>query len=194
MDGTLLKLLSNYKRCRILDEGRHHIFLYYNPTLPNRLIANEIYEDSLRELRFDSDVLDKSSSLAYLINYGFWSIEQEKRVDQLAKEIRLTKQELCRNFAQVRIRQSIKANLSQAKSEYSSLLYKRHKYDHLTKEGIALSSRTRYLVGSSLYREDGSPYWVSNGLYQPDHLFDNVVTSIFQPIFGETEIRSVARK
>jgi hypothetical protein len=93
-----------------------------------------------------------------------------------------------------RIVENTRKMLAVTRTEIMRLETLRHAYDHVSCMGIASSAKMRYLLGCSVFNEDGSPYWNSPQCYEePDVFLERIMAKINQESLEEHQFRELAR-
>lgn len=187
-------------------EREYHVSRIVSGTLPfkkytigqpsrlNRFVANEIYQRAWKEAHLQS-ILTNEELYSFLVLRGIWTTEMEDEHKLLTEKIDDMKVGLYENWSQSTARFQIRHALNIGKAELLRLDGVRHGLDHITCEGIAASARIRFIVGTSIFRRDGSPYW-DEPLVEwesPDDTVEAAIEHIYRHRLNESETRELCR-
>lgn len=162
------------------------------PTRVNRYIANEIYRSSRRDAELEGALSD-DELLMILMMHKIWTIEDQEKRDKLDKALDDLKVGLFENRLRSNAKSSIRQALRKTKEEIVRLDNVRHGLDFITVDGLALSSKFRYLIASCLYYENGLPYWQSGGWDISDPFTDKVLDILAYDRLTEAQYRELVR-
>lgn len=140
--------MNEIEESRLVDEARRDVLLYriisgkldYRDSYirePTRLIKEKglrIYHETLKDC---TGVLSDRDIFIFLIDSKQWSFEEQKRLDELPKEIENSKVNYFENYRNPALRRQNKMEISIKRGNYASLYNKRNKYRNLTNVGIA---------------------------------------------------------
>lgn len=143
--------MSKNEHSRLVDEARRDTLLYrimsgkldYGESYikePTRQIKEKglrIYYDVLKDC---IDVLEDRDIYIFLIHNKQWSFEEQKKLDELPKEIENSKVSYFQNYDSPSLRNQSKIEIEYKKIRYKELYIKRNKYKSLTSEGIAMGA------------------------------------------------------
>lgn len=140
--------MNRQEESRLVDEARRDLLLYriidgkleYNDNYirdTNYKIkqkGQKIYYNVIKDCK---DVMTDHDAYLFLIHTGQWSFQEQKKFDNLPKDIENLKVDYFNNFFNPNIRQSKKIELDYKKKLYSEMYMTRNKYKSYTPEGIA---------------------------------------------------------
>jgi len=182
------RLVSGHFRFKIDGE----IFVLKSPSPDTIVEASELYFRVL-EQALSEEVYTSDDALDLMIEEKLWSTELAKEMDTLSKDIDKLKKELYRAAYRSGERLKIKKYLSKAKERLEELAVLKNSLNTITAEYIASSAKTRFLLGDSLYRVDGSKYWLVPSWDAPDNKLDKVIEKYSELSLSEEQIREIAR-
>lgn len=168
-------------------------FLYGSASAENKYLAEEIYQQTLDDANFDHLYTDDELR-ALLIEQGAWSLEKEDILKLVEEDINKWKMALYDMLFRSNEVERIRKRLAVAKSEYSKLLHEKHRWDNLTKEGLADYARTRFLTGCSIFRMDKTPIWPNPlvNFRESDSLLDKIYEIVAVARIPEEKFRDLA--
>jgi hypothetical protein len=182
------RIVSGQMRFRINNE----IFYVRTPTRPQRCLADELFCEQLEEVQYAGAYTEKDLK-KFLEEKGIWIEDDEIKLKTLLDDIDKLKVGLfemrVRSLEQLKIRKA----LEKAKLEANRLEILKHSYDHISAIGIATSAKHKYLLGCSIFYENG-PYWTDEtGWEMPDGILDKIIFKINQEKISDCEFREIAR-
>lgn len=192
---VLYRILSGCLRCPLYYLNREAIYLVKNPTVEQRYIAEEIYEEIYRRCELNG-MWTSEDQLEWLTKKGKWNPEKDVLIESLKKEIKNFKHTLYLQFNKKSQRKSIKEAIKIAKNNIISLFNLKSGSPQLTCEGQAGIAKLRYLVGCSVYDENHHPLFNHKGFWEVNNncdILDKIVTYYNENKLGETEYREIAR-
>lgn len=171
---------------RLVDNARRDVLLYRilsgkldykdsyirEPTLRTKEIGAKVYYQILKDCQ---DVLSERDIYVFLIHSKQWSVEQQKKLDGLPKEIENLKVSYYQNFRNPSIRKSSKIELDYKNHMYKELFVKRNKYKNLTAEGIATGAMWFEMI-KHMYK--GSDTLQAINFYHSNTISDDDIRSI----------------
>lgn len=99
---------------------------------------------------------------------GLWTENDEQLLEDLPKIIDDLKVDLYQTQFKSDTRRVVRKDLIQRKSQFQTLFEKRHKYDMHGATYTALMSKSKYLIGTSLYWENGLPVFTEDAFWKND--------------------------
>lgn len=166
--------------------------IFGQPTREQRAYANEIYREALRDAEMQG-VMSQDDVMGMLYTENLWTEHDNEQLELLTTTLEDMKVELYNSWNQSNKRLSIRTHLKKGTVERDRLEIKKHAFDHLSCEGIAISAKYRFLMGSSLYYVTGQPYWpdVSRWL-TPDPFIDKATEILAKERLTESKFRELA--
>lgn len=173
---------------RLVDEARRDTLLYrimsgkldYGDSYikePTRQIKEKgirIYYDVIKDC---IDVLEDRDIYIFLIHNKEWSFEEQKKLDELPKEIENTKVNYYKDYDSPARRNQNKIELEYKKIKYKELFIKRNKYKSLTAEGIAMGAMWFEMIN---YMYSGSAKLQALTYYHSNLISDEDIRNIAQ--------------
>lgn len=191
----LYRILSGCIRCKIYDNfGKQKVFLIKSPTVYQKYIAEEIYQEYLVDNRMQG-LYEEEELYAHLIDIGHWSKEEDEKLEGINKDIETLKTKLYKLIFKSEERKFIRKALLAGKEERDFLIEKKNRYYHLSCTGAASIVKMRYLLGASLFYENGSPVFSSDEKFWLDsgNLIDTIINVYNKNRIDEKTIRELAR-
>ena len=182
----LYKILSGLHHVSV--EGR--FFVIKTPTVLDRYEAAKIYKDilNLNEGLYTNETIEE-----FLCLNGYWSATLAARLKSLEKEIENTLVVMYEGRNNKSILNRNRTKLAEHREERGVLYEKRHSFDHLTLEHIALSAKLKFLIGCSLYEND-IKYWSSYKQWNDaDRILDRVIVQLNREFVPYDVYRELAR-
>ena len=186
------RICSGSVRCRVALHSGSKTFLLKSPTPDQLYRAQELYLDRFRDCELQGLYTDEQL-LDFLVDNGFWTIEQEKLLGLLPKEIDQFKLALFKSGFRSTEKLVVRKALATARAKLHELLGAKNAYDHLSCSGVASLARSKYLIGCALHRRDGSPVFPNNFWSGPSRLLDAVMTEVAKQKLTESQYRELAR-
>lgn len=173
---------------------RNRNFILASPSREHRLLANEVFKDAWQESHLVG-VLTYTEIRECLIVRGLWSAHDEEQLKLLTEKIEDFKVGLYENWADSGARFQIRHALDKGRAEATRLEGIRHSLDHITCDGIATSAKIRCLIGCSIKRGDGTPYWDDPlvCLSEPDDILEQIIEQVLINRLNEAETRELSR-
>ena len=183
------RIISGFFRCKV--NGK--VYLIKQPDRHTRHIAQEIFLEALRDAELDGLYNDKEIK-EFLYENSIWSEEKENDLKQVQQDIEDYKVKLFQAAFKSEERKVLRKFLIMAKEKLSELLQQKNSYNHLSCSGTASMMRIRYLVGKSLYHEDGTRVWENEDFWKNvEPLLEEVTTIFIDSRINEEEFREMAR-
>lgn len=192
---TLYRILSGYLRCPIYYLNRESVYLVKNPTIEQRYIGEEIYDEVYRRCQLN-EMWTAEEHTAWLIKKKKWKPEDDTLIESLKKEIKDFKHRLFLEYRKKSQRKPIKEAIRIAKDSIVSLLNRKGGSPQLTCEGQAGIARLRYLVGCSVFDEQHEPVFNHKNFWDVNsncEILEKIVAYYNENKLGETEYRELAR-
>jgi hypothetical protein len=168
-----------------------HIFFVGSPTRYQRMLAEEIYYETL-ESAFEA--YSEADILQILDEKGIWVPEDAERLERIQKDIENLKVLLYENRLRYTTLSNIRMGIEKSEDEVGKLLAKRHSHDYLLRLTLAQSARDKYLLGCSLTYSDGTPYWDdTEGWDTPDPYLNLILNELNKCSLSTKEVREIAR-
>ena len=183
-------IIAGQSRCEVA--GQH--FVIKSPSLIQLAEAENIFRESYDQAALAGAYSEEALSV-FLSESGIYTQKNEEEKNLLEKNIEDQKVGLFENSVRSEIRVIIRKALDQAKKEYNRLLVLKHSHDHLSSLGIAQIAKARYLLGCSVYYDNGSPYWTNShdGWLSPDKFLDQIIIRMRNIQITDIQFRELAR-
>ncbi len=188
------RIISGSYRCKVYQNGKPLTLLLKAPTLEQRYLAEEVYQEVLTDSELDGALTD-DELLVHLVSEGIWNTDKQNRFDGLIKDIEEIKVKLYQMTFRSNERKVIRAALDKAKLEVRQLQAERHSRDHLSCSGAAEMTRNRYLLGCSLYyATSGCPVFTSDTFWESSStILDQAIAKYTKDRITEEDYREMAR-
>lgn len=187
----LARILSGCVRCKVFPSK---VYLLKKPSLYQKYIAEEIYQESLIDYQL-KNLYTEESLYELMLERNLWSKKEEEKLLGLDKDIEQFKLKLFQLMFKSKEKVLIRRALGIAKVEKTRLLEKKYAYNHLSCSGAASLVKMRYLIGVSLYHTSGNPVFESDDSFwqSKDGIIDSVVSYCNKNKLDETIFREIAR-
>jgi hypothetical protein len=170
-------------------------YLYVRqPTREHKYIANEIYEETLRECELEG-LYNDDELLDFLIEYEIWDEDKQKLLDGVQKDIETIKIKLFNLAFKEREREMARKMLVVAKKTVYDLIALRNSKNDLSCAGVAQTAKSKYLLGVSLYYQnnervfpDDYHLWITGS-----NIIEDVANFYFQNHIQEEDYREISR-
>lgn len=188
-ETTLNRIISGCIYCQI-DKN---IFLIKNASPYTRYLAEHVYQDIYEECNLQGLYTDEQR-LEMLSDKGFWSKDEAKLLESLKKEIKNFKHEIYRSFFKVAKRKVLKKAIETAQRKIGELLIKQGRYYQDTCEGRAGIAKLKFILGSSVYNENGKPIFNHKLFWkETSSVLDKIVAFYNDNRISETDFRLISR-
>jgi hypothetical protein len=175
-----------------LLEIRGELYKLLNPSPKVMVLANRVYEQTIRKCRFEP-WLKEREVLGILVKNGFVSPDIDNNLKEITKRIDDLKVELYQSMFRTDQYDKTRKMLDAVKNKHLEMNQSRHCLDYLTLKGYAESVRREYITFSTLYHyETDTRVWDS---------WENVDTKLMESVLFEavnhiitiSELRDAAR-
>lgn len=183
------RIISGKTRLRI--NGR--VFFVGSPSRLQRCLAEEIFAEQLQEARWGG-AYDEDELREILAGKNIWGAADEDRLKRLKTDLENLKVALFESRLKTHKIPAIRRALEDTKAETGRLEILKHSHDKFSCLAIASAARQRFLLGCSVFYEDGAPYWAGEaGWEEPDGILDKIRFKLDSDLVSETQIRAIAR-
>jgi len=154
MDNRLLSLYLS----RILSGQYKFIFndIRYTLVYPDQFVKYEaeLYAQKLYDDNKYYEWIQDDDIVYWLIDAGLWSINSDKILADIEKQIENYKVDLYNNFLNPAKIKQIRRSLSISKKQYNKLYSIRHSLDYISLSGYINSLKNEFILLNSLYCND----------------------------------------
>ena len=188
------RIISGCVRIRLRDKkGKEDFFLLKNPDRYQRYVAQEIYQEALRDAQLNG-LFEEDELLLYLAEEGLWSDEEETKLKELEKNVDELKVKLYELQFKTNEKKLTRKLLDITREEISTLWERRHKFDTHTCVGTASLARLRYLIAASLAYPNGqSVFHGEADFWSGDSTFGEILDEYTRTRLTEPQVRELAR-
>jgi hypothetical protein len=182
--------------CKVMgNNGQTVHLLLKSPTRFHRYMAQQIYENELRDFELHSSFTD-DELLGFLVDRSIWDEDKQAKLDDLQKNIEQFKVGMYQAYTQFKSAtlEMGRKGLVQTKQEIAGLLELRNSYNQVSASGAAGMAKARYLIAYSLYYLDGRAFHKDGDFWQlTDKLLEEVVGETIKYKLTEEQVREIAR-
>ena len=125
------------------------VYLIHESLPLDKIIAGQIYADRLKEAELRG-VLSDEQLVEQLIGFGLWTVNEQSELDTLPKRIENMKVQLYQAYYNYKGRDAIRKNLKRLKDQFLKLTIKRSGLHRESAEGLAATSKAKYLICSNV--------------------------------------------
>jgi len=177
------RICSGYLRFNINSK----VCLIIKPlTIDQKYIAQEIYTEAY-DKGFEDNLLTDEEILDIMRGNGFWTELDDKRLEQIPKDIENTKLKMYEAYFQSDYRETLRGFLHKAEEQLIKTIQKRHLYDSSTCAGYASYYRWNWMI-------ENCTYYLNGDNYDWQHRSISDALSYYQEnILAETECRELSR-
>ena len=188
-EKLVTSVISGVVSCSLGDK----IYLIREPSLIDKVIADQIYEDKLTEAELRG-IKSSDQLLQHLTSVGMWGKNDQAELDTMPKRIENLKVQLYQAYFKYQGRDPIRKNLARLKTANIKLLTKRDTLKKESAEGIAVLAKNKYLICSNVTDIEGNKLW-GHGEYiqQNSKLVDSLMSEFMMSRLSDDEIRELAR-
>lgn len=188
----LYKILSGQLNINIYGTT----YIIKGNTLPQKYAAEIYYQELLTEYN-ELDSLQSPLQLsAFLAKFGYWSDTKEQALNKLKNDIEDLKVKAFECFFRSNEKTAAKKMIDVARTKMEDLFEQKHRFDALTPHGAATIAKNKYLIATSIYKEDNTPLFGNNiqtFLNSTFPYLDNIIIEINRQNASNEEIRAIAR-
>lgn len=191
MDNNLLlaRLLAGRVPCLIANKK------YYIGRITNFQLLNiqEVYEE-VYENALSHDILTSDDLLKYMYDQGLWTTQEQEELDLLPNKLENSKLEYYNSYLNFKKRDALKKHILETKNRLYLLLGKRHRFDHITCEGVATHSREIHFIGCATRNNRDELVWPNFSFLQiPQSLLSTLLHIYTDSLLDEESIRLFVR-
>ena len=183
--NIVYRLLSGILSCCI---GRKTYYIH-PPTIDILIRAGEVYADTLYTESFDENNLSPYQ-IARLINVP----NIDETLNNLTERQDDLKVDMYDNYLRPEIVDKLRKELGMVRSKLNELYNTKHRYDHMTSEGVALIAQTQFILAETVYDAKHNKVFVDVNHDELDYLFlDRLMGEYNSLQLTHKELREVAR-
>jgi len=146
----------------------------------------EIYLEAY-DRAFEDNLLTDEEVVEMMKKNGFWNDMDERRLEQIPKDIENTKVKMFESYFNSENRETLRGFLRKAEEQLTTTMYKRHRYSSSTCEGYASYYKWNWMIENCTYYENGEKYdWVYDSI-------SDVLSHYQDQSISEYEFRQLAR-
>ncbi len=182
-EHLVARICAGYLRFKISPD----ICLIIKPlTVDQKYIAQEIYNEAY-EKAFEDNLLTDEEILEMLKKNGLWASIDDRRLEQIPKDIENKKVELFESYFSSDAREATRGFLRKAEAQLIKTMQKRHVYDSSTCDGYASYYKWNWMIENCTYYENGDKYdWSQASL-------SDVLSYYQENLLTEEECRELSR-
>jgi hypothetical protein len=182
-EKTLYRILQGRLRLTLGD-----LVLYvYEPTLELLEESYDVYDEAYKKAYFRG-VYIKKELIEILVDNDLWSPFDDREADNIEKKIEDLKVEAFKSFFSSKKLRGIRANIRSMERNLYKYKSKKMALDHTSCEGVALFSKSVWLISQTTKLKDGSHYNWKN--FPISVIMDHYSSEQISP----EVFRSIARK
>ena len=187
-EAIIYRVVSSTHKMSIDEET----YVLHAPTPEQKVLANQLYSDTIRKNRFQNCWMTEGQCLGLLIRNGLCGFEVDKNIKEIEKAIEDSKVRLFKSILNAKEHAKERKILELTKKRYMDVMHIRHIYDHLTLKGYAEMIKRQYLIYVGLHYENKVRVW--NSMEEVDGLVLEQVTNIMlDETLTTSHIREIAR-
>jgi len=177
------RIVSGYLRLKVSSGV---IVLIKSPTVKQQYASQEVYKDSYEEA-ISQNMFTEEEALELLRESGQWKPIDDKRIEQIPKDIEKLKLKIYESFNHEKTRESIRMFLRKAEEQLAKTYANKHAYNSTTCEGYASYCRWNWIIEKCTFYEDDT-------LYDWKHSSISSVLGYYQNnIVPDSDIRDIVR-
>lgn len=173
---------------------KRNTFLLRQPSRLQRLLAQEVYQEALRDGELEGLLTDEQI-VTRLVEEELWSAEEEEKLKKLAEDMEEFKVQLYAAGFKKGEASTVRSALNFARKEMATLLGRKNGHSYASVTGNASLARARYLVGAGLCWPNGTSVFTSEDSFwdSTNPLLDEAMTVFFGNRLEEADYRELAR-
>ena len=169
------------------------IYLIHEPSSLDKMLSNQIYTDRLKEAELRG-VLSNEQLVHKLRALNLWTSNDQSEIDILPQRIENTKVQLYEAYFRYKGRDPIRKKLKQIKTKYIDLIVKRDRLKRESTEGLATTSKNKFLICSNVTDEYNNKLWDSKDYWKQDaKLIDGLVREYMEAMTEGEPMRELSR-
>lgn len=153
------------------------------PSRERRYLAQELFCQVFKESEL-SGLYNEDELEDFLFSEGLWDDDKDELLKKIPKDIEDMKVRLFQLAFKSNERQGVRKMLANAKTKLGDLATQRNAYAYLSCLGAAHLARAKYMLGSSLYHENGLPVFTADNFWEASSDLLDVASTIY----GETKL------
>ena len=159
----------------------------------DKIVANQIHKDRMMEAELRG-VLSNDELVNQLMSLGLWTINDQTELDTMPKRIENMKVQLYNAYFNYKDRDALHKNLNRLKKKHIKLVTKRDRLKRESAEGIATTSKNKYLISSNITDINNNKLWNSEDYWKQDSkLIDALVREYMNAMIDEDDMRELSR-
>ena len=153
-DFFIARISTGYLKIKVSPD----IDIYIHPmTRGQSFEAQEVFMEAYHEA-LEQGIMTRDESRSMMLKTGVWSLEEEKRMQQLEKDMEQYKVDIFSFYFRSESRERAREDLRLQEKEYQNLLVKQHSYDHIDSLGVATYAQTNWIIENTAKFKDDTPY------------------------------------
>jgi len=186
---------QDYVLARIIAGSlEYQDYFIKSPTRFQKMRAEKVFKKLFNEFSLYNSYNDEEL-FDFIIFNNLWDEEKEERLNNLVKEIEDLKVSLYELRFQSEKRKIERVKLKQSQELFQNLFHEKNLFNYSTATGAATIGKNRFLIGLSLYYENGKPFFNNEQEFwqNDDDILDNVIEFYQKNQINETDYRFLAR-
>ena len=191
LDYKISRIIAGFVRYK-----RPHLsLLIRKPSEFYKIQAHEMWTDIYQQCLCEGTGMDNDEYEEYIRDKKIWNDEKEKKLKTLPKDLEELKLKYYECDINLTERDSIRRILKVVKADIEYLYQQKNSNFYLTAKGIADLFKSKFLLGMSLYKENGKRFFENSNEYLNSSLsyLDDIYSYYCMTRFTENDIREVAR-
>lgn len=178
-DEAISSLIDRIIEDRYIFSLSNKYYYQISPSISIKNKANLLYKETCENHMFDDSFVSENTLELMLIQNKIIPVSYKKNLKDLETRIEDSKVRLYKQFANKKLKESIKKELNKYKRSYVELSNKKHTWDFLLLKNYAIKIKTEYLLTQTVY-----DYETNNlvfDLYNLDtKLMNNIVDKLYE--------------
>ena len=168
---------------------------YYisSPNRQARMRAEEVFFEFYYRA-VDEGLVDGEDLYKLLIKYKVWNVEKENLLKKMEEEVKELKVQVFQNYLNSGTRNNLRIAINDTENYINNLLSNKHSFDMFSAEGVATCAKNQFLLGNSIFKKNGRPFWNSKqGWTTCDNILNIAYNKLNKFRLTSKDFREIAR-
>lgn len=191
-EKILYRILAGKDRVVLPSNNSKKIFWIHSPTVEDKLIACDIYEQAYSEASLNG-LTTEEETIQILKDMNLWSRWKEDELETANKNIDKLKIGLYKSLKK-RDKEAARLGLTKTRELIKNLMMIKYQLSYQSIEYFANTTKLKFLIGKNLYDNYGRKVWENDDfLYDQSSLLEDAYQHFILNRITELQIRQLAR-
>lgn len=164
-----------------------------SPSKEAKFISQEIFLEFYYKA-IENNVMDSDEMNQFLAKRGIWNDAKENLMKQIQEEIEEIKVNIFESYLQSNNISSLKKAIADSRNYLERLIDDKYSMDMYTAEGLARCAKKQFLLGCSIYNNNGRRLWKNKKYWDaPENILFSASQQLVKFNLTESNYRELAR-